>query len=433
MSLRAAWSSLRQIAREQPAVLLLALLFALLPVGRSAELPLLIMAGLGLRLLPELVRGLQANVASDRGQRLAALLFLGYWLPELLSAFDSVAPQKSWTEVAVDLRFLPFLLYAQRALGQPGAAALCLRLIAALLALWCVDALIQAAFGVSLGGANRVDRLSGIFGDENLKLGSVMAALSPLLLVPLRLRFGWPAFAAAAIALLVVVLMAGARAAWLSYALVLALMLWHAIPRLRLRLLALGISAGLAILAGTLAYSGSERFAERIERSAAALSGDQRALDHALSYRLPIWRAALSMFQAHPINGVGVRGYRYAYPLHSDADDRFLMADPAGKEQGAFHAHQLLLEILAETGGLGLLCWLAAAAGAIVYLRDQAAPARRAALPAGLVLLALLFPFNTHYAVYSSFQSLLLMGAVALWLGLLGARERRSIESSPAR
>jgi O-antigen ligase len=298
-----------------------------------------------------------------------------------------------------------------------------LQLCGLLLALWCVDALVQAGFGVSLGGANRADRLSGIFGDDNLKLGGVMAALSPLLLLPAQARFGWRGFAVAAVALLVVILLAGARAAWASYALVLGLLLWHAVPRLTHRLAGLGIAVLLVLTAGLLLHSSSERFAERVERSTAALEGDADGFDRALSFRLPIWRAALSMIAEHPLNGVGVRGFRYAYPEHADADDRFLQE--AGDDGfGAFHAHQIVLEILSETGGFGLLCWLLGLGFALQYARRQSTPARHAAWPATLVLIALLFPLNTHYAVYSSFQSLLLFAALALWLGALGTHRQ---------
>ena len=41
-------------------------------------------------------------------------------------------------------------------------------------------------------------------------------------------------------------------------------------------------------------------------------------------------------------------------------------------------------------------------------------------------LAAMLFPLNTHYAVYSSFWGLLLMGVIAVWLALL------AVPSEPA-
>lgn len=416
MSASALRAHLQAAHTHAPALWLLAI-FALLPFSRSYELPLLMMAVLGLRLLPSLFRS-----GAEPAQRLAGLLFLGYWLPEVLSALDSVAPEKSWTEVAADLRFLPFLLYAQRGLAQPGTVIVALRGLALVVALWAVDALVQAMAGVSLGGANQVDRLSGIFGDDNLKLGAVMAALAPLLLVEAQRRLGWKGFAACALALAAVIGLAGARAAWASYAGVLTLLLWFALPKLSQRLAALGVACVLLLAAGFVLQSSSERFAERIERSAAALAGEPEALDHALSFRLPIWRAAWSMIETHPVNGVGVRGFRYAYPEHAPDDDRFVFEGERG-EQGAFHAHQIVLEILSETGTLGLLCWLAAVALGLRALRTASAEARARAWPASLALLTLLFPLNTHYAVYSSFLSVLLFALAALWLGALSARQ----------
>lgn len=404
-----------QSARTHAPALWLLAIFALLPFSRSYELPLLVMAALGLRLLPGLFRS-----DAEPAQRLAGLLFLGYWLPEFFSAIDSVAPDKSWTEVAADLRFLPFLLCAQHVLARPGAADFALRGLALLVTLWTLDALVQAVFGVSLGGANRVDRLSGIFGDDNLKLGGVMAALSPLLLVTIHQRFGWRGFALAALALATVIGLAGARAAWASFAGVLVLLLWFALPTLKQRLGALALASVLVVAAGFALESHSDRFAERIERSAAALAGEPEALDHALSFRLPIWRAAWSMIEAHPINGVGVRGFRYAYPEHVPEGDRFLFDGERG-EQGAYHAHQIVLEILSETGVLGLLCWIVAVVLGLRALRAAPAEARARAWPLSLALLTLLFPLNTHYAVYSSFLSVLLFALLALWLGALSA------------
>ena len=67
------------------------------------------------------------------------------------------------------------------------------------------------------------------------------------------------------------------------------------------------------------------------------------------------------MIAAHPVNGVGVRGFRYAYPQYAPANDHFVVsAEACGVGEGACHAHQLVLEVLTETGVLGLVLWLAA-------------------------------------------------------------------------
>ena len=62
----------------------------LLPFGRSVELPVLLAALLG---VVAVIRG--ARPWREPAGGLSALLFLGYWLPELLSAFTAVAPKRS--------------------------------------------------------------------------------------------------------------------------------------------------------------------------------------------------------------------------------------------------------------------------------------------------------------------------------------------------
>lgn len=391
---------------------LLVALVALLPFGAAPEVPLLLMA-------------IIAGAAMLRGRidwrapavRLALVLFFGYWLPQLLAAPDSFAPRKSWIEVGADLRFLPLLLFAAHVLAAPRAIRIANAALALLLALWCIDALLQAASGWSLGGPAQGDRLSGIFGDDNLKLGGVIAVLAPFGLIEAWRRAGWrgalPAFAL----VLTVVLLAGARAAWISLALVVACVLWQRLGPRR-GALALGAALVVALLAGVVAEALSPRFAARVDRTATALTGDRAALDHALAGRLPIWDTALAMSAAHPINGVGVRAFRHAYPTYAAPGDPWVDAD---RGTGALHAHQLLLELASETGLLGLLCWsIAAFAGWQAWRRAARAVRERAAAPA-IALLAMLFPFNTHYAVYSSFWSLLLMAMLALFVAALHA------------
>jgi O-antigen ligase len=396
------------LARHWPPLLLLSVL-ALLPFGRASELPMLIAAGVGLVWL------LRGRLALDEpALRLAGVLWLVYWLPQLLSAFGAVAPGKAWTEVVADLRYLPFLYFAIGAQRSDGARRLVFGGAALIVLLWLLDALLQALTGLSLGGPADPERLSGIFGADDLKLGGVLAVLSPLLLLPALQRSRWLA-AAALLALFAVVVLAGARAAWLMLALVLVLIAWSRLPR-RQALAAISLAAVLALGGLLVAAQTSERVGARVERSAAALAGDPAALDHALSFRLPIWRAAWSMATAHPVNGVGVRGFRYAYAEHAPEDDRWR---DFHQDQGAFHAHQIVLEILAETGLLGLAIWLAGVAWAWRCWR-RAGPAPRAAASAvSIALVVMLFPLNTHYAIYSSVWGGLLFWLLALWLPAL--------------
>jgi len=136
------------------------LVLALLPIGRAAELPVLAGAIWGVVLL-----------ARERGElwslpavRLALALFACYWLPSLISAFDAVAPEKTWGQVAAQLRFAPFAVFAAATIRETAQWQWLLRASALLLLVWLLDAWIQAFTGTSLGGAMDGDRLSGIFG-----------------------------------------------------------------------------------------------------------------------------------------------------------------------------------------------------------------------------------------------------------------------------
>lgn len=396
-----------------PALLVLAVL-VLLPVGRGSELPLV---GAGVVALGLLARG---RLDVDRAAlRLALLLFACYWLPALLSGFAAVEPGKTWATVAVTLRFLPFVLFALWALRDgtrwPGLIAA----IAVVVTLWVLDAYVQMTTGNGLGGAAEAERLSGIFGAGNLKLGPVLAVLSPFVLLAARARYGLRGLIVALVLLALPVLLAGSRAAWLAYALVCSVIAWRETRDVRRFMAAIAaLVVGLGAL-GTLALHDSPRFGARVERSLLALHGTESAVDEASAGRIGIWRAALAMSAAHPLTGVGVRGFRYAYPHYAAPGDRFV--DDRG-ETGASHAHQIALEVLSETGVTGLLFWLAGVWIAGRAWRRADAAARVRALAPGLALVVMCFPLNTHLAFYSAWWGLLFWWLLALYCAALGAR-----------
>ncbi len=387
--------------------LLLALPPLLLPFSRSAELPVLAGALIGVAALlrREWPKGLVRPV-------IVAMAL--YSLAALISAIDAVHPGQSWETALASTRLGLYVFgvaaLAQLALGSnpdPASMSRTPALIAAGgIALWTTDALVQALTGWSLGGLAEADRLSGIFGADDLKLGPLLGALAPLLLWPLldgprwRLALAW-------LAVLIVVLLAGARAGWVSYALVTLLLIWRIADASPRRFLAMA-AAG-AVLAGAVAvaaYQGSERFAARVERTLAAGGGD---LGRALAGRDWIWSTAVAMAGEHPVNGIGVRGFRHAYAAHSATGDPWV--DPE-TGTGAAHAHQLILEVLTETGAIGLLLW-----GWAAYLLWRTAgrlPSSGHVRAPFVALAVLLFPVNTHLAFYSTFMGLVLAWLLAL-------------------
>ncbi len=381
------------------------------------------------------------RLLTNEAWALTTVLFFCYWLPEFVSAIDAVNVQRSLRETAVDLRYLPFLWLVAMAVADARGRRITFIGIAVIAGVWTLDALVEAVVGFSpafrslqalVGLATdrpmctsiTADRLAGAFNPCNLKLGPVLATLAPFVLIALQRRLGALGWAAAAAALFVVILLAGSRASWVTYGLVLICSAWQTFGRRR----ALTVIAVGALAVGALVVGFSDRLGARFDRTAAVLAGDEAGVDRALSGRLPIWRAALAMSADHPINGVGVRGFRNAYRDYAQADDEFL----AWGREGAFHAHQVVLEVLSETGGVGLLLWLAGVAIALRAWHYASPEARDRARTPGLALVVTVFPLNTHLAFYSTFWGGVALLLAALYAGALMARDAAPEESQSA-
>lgn len=391
------------------------LVIALLPFGRSAELGTLLCALGTLFLFMRSPHALREHA----GARLLLWLWAAYMGAALMSAFDAIDPGKSWLSLAGYLRYAPLGLYACFAVRWTPRLQVLYLAIAVLVALWTLDAWVQALTGFSLGGRADAVRVSGIFGADNLKLGPVLATLSPFVLWVAQQRWGWRGLIAAFAFMLGPILLAGSRASWLTYALVGLAFAWHS-SRGPWRFLAwCGGAALVAVLAIGLAWQFSPRFHARAGQTLLALQGSSQSVNQALSGRLNIWRTALRMFAAHPINGVGVRDFRYAYPDYARTGDRFVDVEACGPGEGACHPHQLLLEVATATGTLGLLLWLAAAVLAWRAWRHVGKAARTRALPATVALAVTVFPLNTHLAFYSAWWGLLFWWLLALWCAAL--------------
>ena len=386
-----------------------------------------------IRLLLDRFRG-GTRLLSGAAWALTSALFAAYWLPEVISAVDAVDAPRAFREAAVDLRYLPFLWLVAAAVANREARRTTFNGLAIIVAVWTLDALAQVVFGTSplFWGLDQlkqlvsgrpmctaeqmagIDRLSGFLGPCNRKLGVVMASLSPFLLFAAARRMDSLGWIVAAGAIGLVILLAGARASWITYTLVLVASGWRLLGLRRL----LGVlAAGLLTL--TLLAMSSTQVRERILRTTHALTASESGVDTALSGRGQIWSAAGCMIAGHPINGVGARGFREAFPeCDAGAGER-----PAWGQGPAFHAHQIVLEVLSETGIIGLLLWLAGAALAWRAWRYATPQAKERARPAMLALAVTVFPFNTHLAFYSTFWGGLTLMLAALYAGSLLARD----------
>ncbi len=417
--------------REKAVVALLVSVVALLPFSRLVELPILLLSLLGLW---QLVQSLYWRTVVRRAVKrqrvfwsnpavwVLGVVFLSYLGMVSASAVDSYWPHKTWQVAVASLRFWLAGIAVVTSLRSPAAIERLIGWTGLLAAFWIVDALFQYFTGVDLVGRNTdALRLSGIFGAGHIKLGPVLAFLLPFLLAASR---AWPAWLRAVILLAAVSVIAltGTRSAWLMAAFVLLAWWWRHTSVRRWRSLLVSTAMISAVLLALWQYSPA--FHQRVERTLTAMQGSQQAIDYALADRLPIWQAGWQMFRQHPVNGIGAHAFRKAYPAFAPTDNVWQVNGGT-----AMHAHHWLLEILAETGLLGLLVFSLAAVVLFGWLRRCGiGPLNE---PFVLALISMFLPFVSTYSMFASFW------AICIWwvgVGLLAAtaiacRQNASVKS----
>ena len=333
--------------------------------------------------------------------RQVVALFLCIFLPMLLSLADAVNPQHATKTVASYLHFLPAALYICVVCRRPANRDAILTALGWLLALLVIDALVQFFLGQNLLGFPRDSAvLTGMF-DNNQRLGLVLALFLPLILYVLhqasRLS-GWQWLLV--IPYTVVILFSLKRSAWvmLLVGLVLSGILFLRYIHMSWRMKLIVPLIALAVIGSTAYFV--PVVGDRLQTTFGAFSADYETLDIASSRRLTLWQTGLNIAQANPLNGVGPRGYRYAYKEFAGPDDFWIKQNGKGQT----HPHLMGLEVLVETGAIGFI-------GLVVFfgLLLRAMFAKRDSDPDGAMWLALAvvawFPLNTHLAFYGSYWS----------------------------
>lgn len=399
-----------RMRNEWPAWLVVSF-FALLPFKRLAEIPLSLLALSCFVLL----RNPEHRARVRTLLPLVLPLFLCFWLPMLLSSFDSFLPEKSWSTSLAAIRYLFAALAIGVMLYTPSLRWLVLRWTSFLLLFWAIDGFVQLAFGVDLLGIPlHEDRLNALFGDKYQFYGPTLAMLSPLVFEFARRR--WPAWAwgLSFVLILGAVLISGMRAGWLAIAMVVCayflLMLRDENRELRKATVAIPVLSLLVIL---FSYAISPTVQDRVERTLVMTQDVESALDYASSWRMPIFKNSIVMYRAHPVNGVGVRAFPIAYPHYAPPDDYHVVRHEDGT--GATHAHNIVLEVMADTGSIGLLGMVLGFVLAWRAWRSMTAPNRQEAFPYVVSLVLVLFPLNSHFAIYGTYLSSLIWILVGLW------------------
>ena len=413
---RARWSWLH----NNLAWLLMATTLALFATETLFNVPFWLMAVAGLYLSVKAPRALWREPVL----RLAGLLFLCIWLPQLLALPDAANLGRSLETVIAYPHFYFAGVYMLRALQDRQTRHRLEMAISIIVTVWIADALVQYVAGADLFGyPYRPGQLTGMFYPK-ISLGHLLAVLAPVYFETVRQRCGgrpW-LWLLAALVLLTVVLLSGRRVAWLMTGISFAgyILYLYRINAMSLRTIALVFAIG--VLGGGAVLATNPAVARRTAVLLGLFSGNAKDMDQATSHRLPLWGTALHIASSHWINGVGPRGYRYVFREYA-GDDNFYLRNGG---DGQTHPHQLVLEVATETGAIGLsglICfwWLFVTAG---WRRLQATLDGAPWLIAGLVAW---WPLNAHMAFYGSYWS-----SVSWWVLLLLLAPRGASAPEPS-
>ncbi len=418
---------LQGLVRHWPVWLTFAF-FALLPMRRQMEIPLSLLAIGGIVLAASKARRPEVRSAC----RFILPLFLFFWIPMLASCFDSMDASKSWGQTMASLRYPLAAIAVAVWLKAWSSRELLLRAMTWMLLFWAADAFVQLALGHDVFGVPlHEDRLNALFYSRYQYFGPTLAFLSPLAIDYMRRNWAAPAWITGFALIFGAVMISGMRAAWLMMLVITGVFVIVALRNSKQRWLGLVLPVS-AVAMIAVAMLASPLFKERIEDSAQAGLGSQQALDEALSYRLPLFTHALEMYRDHPVNGVGVRAFRAAYPNYAADDDPHMPAT-AG-EMRAHQAHNIVLEFMSDTGTIGLVGLLLSYGFCLWWWRRLGPGLRGEALPYALALATIIFPLNSWFSAFGVFT----MSNMWMIVGLCAAvgwpddRKASAVETEPA-
>ncbi|HVC32241.1 MAG TPA: O-antigen ligase family protein [Chloroflexota bacterium] len=279
-------------------------------------------------------------------------------------------------------------------------------------------------------------RAYGTFGQPN-PFGGYLAMTLPIAIALVFWRRPWAgrpnrltivAFGAAGICGLALA-MSLSRGAWMGVAVGLIVLYWAQMRRDALVVL-VAVAAVLVLFGLDALHVVPSSIASRLDQVFVyfGVFDASRVVPNAQNYsiveRMAHWQAAWNMYLAHPILGVGPGHYALAYPEFRVNN---FWIYPLG------HAHNIYLNVMAETGFLGIAAYLAQF---VAWLAVILAGRRRASAPVDRALAAGVLASFVAVAIHNGFDDLYVHGLNAqfgLLVGLaatIGRGRPRDVEES---
>ena len=325
-------------------------------------------------------------ILSTEGMKKAAILFACIAVPGLISLLFSVNLDRSISAV---FRFAAYALAAWVVLSvriEEGDAKRIMSFLGILLVAWAVDGFVQLLTGVSLLGDPLVElgeEGAIVTGSLQLGYGATLAILSPFFLEALR-RAGGMGVGVLSVPVYAAIVMSGHQSSA-----VLALIGLAGWTMLALRNKEVGakrqvtgfvISAIIGLLLGV--------YLSVVTGQVSTLA-EAPARYQSFLYQSQLWELSWQAFIDHWFTGVGMRGFG-TYALATDAS-----AIPGLAE--TWHSHLTILEVISETGLVGLIGYGLLLRWLWGYVQDE----RMHVAVAGLTALLAVFPLGTAVGMYS--------------------------------
>ena len=325
-------------------------------------------------------------ILSTPGMKKAAMLFACIALPGLISLLFSVNLDRGISAV---FRFAAYALAAWVVLSvkiEEGDAKRIMSFLGILLVAWAVDGFVQLLTGVSLLGDPLVElgeEGAIVTGSLQLGYGATLAILSPFFLEALR-RAGGMGVGILSLPVYAAIVMSGHQSSA-----VLALIGLAGWAMLALRNKEVGakrqvtgfvISSIIGLLLGV--------YLSVVTGQVSTLA-EAPARYQSFLYQSQLWELSWQAFKDHWFTGVGMRGFG-TYALATDAS-----AIPGLAE--TWHSHLTILEVISETGLVGLIGYGLLLRWLWGYVQDE----RIHVAVAGLTALLAVFPLGTAVGMYS--------------------------------
>ncbi len=325
-------------------------------------------------------------ILSTPGMKKAAMLFACIALPGLISLLFSVNLDRGISAV---FRFAAYALAAWVVLSvkiEEGDAKRIMSFLGILLVAWAVDGFVQLLTGVSLLGDPLVElgeEGAIVTGSLQLGYGATLAILSPFFLEALR-RAGGMGVGILSLPVYAAIVMSGHQSSA-----VLALIGLAGWTMLALRNKEVGakrqitgfvISAIVGLLLGV--------YLSVVTGQVSTLAEAPPRYQSFL-YQSQLWELSWQAFMDHWLTGVGMRGFG-TYALATDASTIPGLAE-------TWHSHLTILEVISETGLVGLIGYGLLLRWLWGYVQDD----RMHVAVAGLTALLAVFPLGTAVGMYS--------------------------------